>query len=191
MYTADLLTACMVECLTGGDRILDLQIGMNNFIELLEYNIWANRRILSQVKYIVLEETLRDTCDCRVSMQHALLHLLKADWIWFDLWKGQAIREYPKQWDGFTVMDIERVWPAMQDSLLEELRSVFPPRIDDEVVFSNGDEVVHLVKFYESINLVIVHGSYYRGQIGKMIDIIGLEPVKTQLFDYYARRIHS
>lgn len=164
---------------------------MNNFIELLEYNIWANRRILSQVKYIALEETLRDACDCRVSMQHALLHLLKADWIWFDLWKGEAIREYPKQWDRFSVMDIERVWPAMQDSLLAELRSIFPSKANDDVVFSNGDEVVHVVKFFESINLVIVHGSYYRGQIDKMIDIIGLEPAKTQLFDYYTRRIHA
>lgn len=165
---------------------------MNNFIELIEYNVWANRRIVSQVKDLAHENFVQEGCagECLTFMRKALLHLLKADWIWLGLWRGQAIMDYPQRWDQFAVDDIKKVWETMQADMLEELKSIFPPRADSEIEFSNGDEQIHILKFWQTINLVVDHCTYYRGQISNMIETLGVDPVKTQLFDYYTRRVH-
>lgn len=167
---------------------------MNNFIELLEYNVWANRRIVSQVMDLAHEDFVKDAgafnSDSLISMRQAVLHLLKADWIWLDLWRGKAISDYPDVWDQFTMDDIEKVWSLIQANILEELKSTLPAKSEREIEFSNGDETIHILKFYQTINLVINHATYYRGQIANMIDTIGVPPVKTDLFDYYTRRIH-
>ena len=93
---------------------------MNDFIELIEYNIWASKRLISQAKDLTHENYVVDTDDYINSIRRAFLHMLKADWIWFDLWKGQAIVEYPKAWDQFTLDDIDRVWSDLQANILEE-----------------------------------------------------------------------
>jgi len=161
---------------------------MNDFIELIEYNIWASKRLISQAKDLAREDSVVDTGDCMNSIRRAFLHMLKADWIWLDLWKGQAIVEYPKAWDQFTLDDIDRVWSDLQTNILEELNSNFFKRSDDEIGFSNGDEQIRILKFRQTITLAVDHDTYYRGQIANMIELLGFEPVETHLFDYYTRR---
>ncbi|HKZ36011.1 MAG TPA: DinB family protein [Chryseolinea sp.] len=166
---------------------------MIDFIELLEYNVWANMRIISQVKDLAHENFVQEECagNCLTSMRLALLHLLKADWVWLDLWRGRAIIDYPQTWDQLTIDDIEKVWNSLQLNIVEELQTIFPANADNDIQFSNGDEQIHVLKFYLTINLVVNHGTYYRGQIANMIETVGVDPVRTQLFDYYIRRIHA
>ena len=165
---------------------------MNAFIELIEYNVWANQRLMSQAKELMHESYIHieDSCDCMSSMRHAFLHMLKADSIWLDLWKGQNIMDYPASWDQFTVDDIDRVWSDLQVNILEELNTNFLRRTDDEIGFSNGDEQIRILKFSQTITLAVNHSTYYRGQIANMIETLGFEPVSTHLFDYYTRRVH-
>jgi uncharacterized damage-inducible protein DinB len=164
---------------------------MIDFIELLEYNVWANMRIMSQAKDLAHENFAQEggASDCLTSMRHALLHLLKADWVWLDLWKGQAMMDYPQTWDQLTIDDIEKVWNSIQLNMVEELKSIFPANAYKDIQFSNGDEQIHILKFYQTINLVVNHSTYFRGQIANMIETVGIDPVRTQLFDYI-RRVH-
>jgi hypothetical protein len=37
---------------------------MNDFIELIEYNIWASKRLISQAKDLARENYVVDTGDC-------------------------------------------------------------------------------------------------------------------------------
>jgi uncharacterized damage-inducible protein DinB len=164
---------------------------MNSFIELVEYNVWANRRVASQIKDLVHENYFQDTNDCLGSMRQVLLHMLKANWIWLDLWKGQAIMDYPTSWDTFSVDEIEGVFNSLQENILQEINVNLDTKGERELLFSNGDEHVHLLKFWKTITLAVNHDTYYRGQISNMIETLGFEPAKTNLFDYYTRRIHA
>ena len=53
---------------------------MNAFIELLEYNVWANRRILNQAQDLAQEPALATSKDCFHFICNAIFHLIKADW---------------------------------------------------------------------------------------------------------------
>jgi uncharacterized damage-inducible protein DinB len=164
---------------------------MNDFIELIEYNIWASKRLINQAKDLSHEDYVVDTNGYMNSMRLAFLHMLKADWIWLDLWKGQPIVECPSAWDQFAIDDIDNVWSELQADIIEELSLNFFKRSDEDIGFTNGDEQIHILKFWQTITLAVDHDTYYRGQIASMIDLLGFEPVKTHLFDYYMRRIHS
>jgi uncharacterized damage-inducible protein DinB len=164
---------------------------MNDLIELIEYNIWASKRLISQAKDLSHESYVVDANDYMNSMRLAFLHMLKADWIWRDLWNGQLIMDYPKEWDQFTIDDIDGVWSDLQANILEVLNTNFFKRSDDEIAFTSGDEQIRILKFWQTITLAVDYDTYCRGEIANLIDLLGFEPVKTHLFDYYTRKIYT
>lgn len=161
---------------------------MNNFIELMEYNTWANKRILSQVKNLAKEDLIKDTNGCFPSLRHAIIHLLRSDWIWLDRWLGQDFVEIPEQWNDLMIDDIQSIWSAVQTNTIDLLKSKLSREIDDVITISNGGENKLMLELRKTINLVVNHGAYHRGQIVNMIEMLGLQPVNTQLLEYYMRR---
>lgn len=83
---------------------------MNSLIELIEYNTWANKRILCQVKGLALDDFIRDTHGCFPSVRHAVIHLLRSDWIWLGRWQGEGFTEMSLQWNELMIGAIESIW---------------------------------------------------------------------------------
>ncbi|HTF17991.1 MAG TPA: DinB family protein [Chryseolinea sp.] len=160
---------------------------MDILIELIEYNMWANRRIMSQVLDLAHESVLEDPFGCRNSIRAVLLHMVKADWIWLDLWRGKAIIDYPPGWDEFSLDEIAPLWNQLQSTMLDQLRTLGQPGMSLDLDFSNGDERLSILKFERTIMMVVNHDTYYRGEIANLIDLLGYEPVRTHLFDFYTR----
>jgi uncharacterized damage-inducible protein DinB len=161
---------------------------MEYLFELIEYNLWANRRIMSQSLDLAHESSLIDVLECRNSIRAVLLHMLKADWIWLDLWRGKAIIDYPLEWDAFTLDQIAPVWNHLQVNMLEQLHALSAPGPSYDLDFSNGDERLSILKLERTVMMVVNHDSYYRGEISNLIDMLGYEPIRTHLFDFYTRR---
>jgi uncharacterized damage-inducible protein DinB len=86
---------------------------------------------------------------------------------------------------------MEGVLNSLQENILQEVNVNLNTKGERELLFSNGDEHVHLLKFWKTITLAVNHDTYYRGQISNMIETLGFEPAKTNLFDYYTRRVHA
>ena len=161
---------------------------MNNLIELIEYNTWANKRILSQVKSLAQKDLIKDTDGCFASLRHAIIHLLRSDWIWLDRWLGQDFVEIPEQWNDLMIEDIQSIWSAVQANIIDLLKSKLVEEADELITISNEGEYKLMLELRKTINLVVNHGAYHRGQIVNTIKMLGLQPIKTQLLEYYRRR---
>jgi len=160
---------------------------MNNFIELIEYNTWANKRLLCQLKELPEEYILRDVIDGFPSIHQAIYQLLRSDRIWLDRWKGHWPTEIPGNWNTLTLKGMEVVWNDLQTDTLSWLRLVLPRAIDHEITISDRSGTTTTLKFSQTVNLVLNHASHYRGQLTNVVSALGLDPVKTQLLDYYTR----
>ena len=163
-------------------------VSMDYLFELIEYNLWANRRIMSQALDLAHEPSLEDVLECGNSIRAVFLHMLKADWIWLDLWRGRAIIDYPPEWDTFTLDQMSPVWNQLQVNMLEQLHTFNSPHRPHDLDFSNGDERLTILKLERTVMMVVNHDSYYRGEIANLIDMLGYEPIRTHLFDFYTRR---
>src|SRR6266404_9732723 len=57
---------------------------------LNEYNRWANARMLDAASKLTAEQFTRDLQSSHRSVRDTLAHILAAEWIWLERWKGTS-----------------------------------------------------------------------------------------------------
>ena len=160
---------------------------MNEFLELFEYNAWANRTIFDAVARIPNEQYFRDLKSSYGGIHGTLCHIVWAEQLWLHRWKKkpnpavaqgtdlQSLAEVRERWEA---VERERgTWCAMLTNL-DETRLVKP---------SSGGEYVHT--FRQMFRHFINHSSYHRGQIVTFLRQLGHQAPSTDLILYY--RQHS
>lgn len=156
---------------------------MIDAIKLIDYNIWAHRRILEQVQTFPQETFTKEVGGSFPSIHLTLRHLLESDWIWFNRWKGLPYLLLPSDWDTNTAESIAQRWLPIQ----EESRLLMAERLKDEnadIHFTTKRGAAYRMKVTDVAIHITNHGTYHRGQIVNMIRILGEQPVNTDYFIY-------
>ena len=161
---------------------------MNEFLELFDYNAWANRTIFDAAAKLPDEQYFRDLKSSYGGVHGTLCHIVWAEQLWLHRWKGKANPAVAQGTDLRSLSEVRGRWEeveAERDSMLgafsegrlEETRVVKP---------SSGGEYVHT--FRQMFRHFINHSSYHRGQIVAFLRQLGATPPSTDLILYYRRR---
>jgi len=159
-----------------------------DILTLFDYNAWANERALGAAGALSQEQFLRDLGNSFPSLRDTLAHILGAEWIWLRRWQGDspssglAAADFPtvaSLKDRFAALDRER--RAFLDTLSEE--GLARP-------FSYRDLAgnAHSLRLVESLQHLVNHGTYHRGQITTMLRQLGAKPVSTDMSRFYLDR---
>src|SRR5690242_5270261 len=62
----------------------------NDLEYLLDYNGWANRRILSAASKLTPEQFTTDLRSSHGSVRDTLTHIVAAEWMWLERWNGTS-----------------------------------------------------------------------------------------------------
>ena len=57
---------------------------------LYRYNSWANARILDTAAQLRPDQLLAETNSSFGSVQSTLVHILEAQWVWLQRWRGHS-----------------------------------------------------------------------------------------------------
>jgi uncharacterized damage-inducible protein DinB len=161
---------------------------VNEFLELFDYNAWANRMIFEAAARLPEEQYLRDLKSSYGGVHGTLAHIVWAEQLWLHRWLGKPNPAVPQGTDLKSLADVRRRWEAVEaergsllgaftGNRLEETRLVKP---------SSGGEYVH--SFRQMFRHFINHSSYHRGQIVAFLRQLGATPPSTDLILYYRRR---
>jgi uncharacterized damage-inducible protein DinB len=161
---------------------------LNEFLELFDYNAWANRIIFEAVARLPEEQYFRDMKSSFGGIHGTLAHIVWVEQVWLHRWlgkpnpavaQGKDLKSLPQvrsRWD-----DVEaergRFVGGFTKDRLEETRLVKP---------SSGGEYVHT--FRQMFRHFINHSSYHRGQIVTLMRQLGARPPSTDLILYYRQR---
>ena len=136
-----------------------------DILTLLEYNAWANTRALDACAALSPEELVRDLGNSFPSVRDTLAHILGAEWIWLRRWQGEspttllAAAGFPtvaSLKDRFAAIDGER--RAFVDALAED-------RLAQLFVYRDLAGKEHSLLLAHSLQHVVNHGTYHRGQM--------------------------
>jgi len=155
---------------------------LNEFLELFDYNAWANRTIFDAAAQLPEEQYFRDLKSSYGGIHGTLAHIVWAEQLWLHRWVGKPNPAVPQR------TDLKSVWEAVEaergrfladftEDRLEETRLVKP---------SSGGEYVHTYR--QMFRHFINHSSYHRGQIVTFLRQLGHQPPSTDLILYYRRR---
>ena len=161
---------------------------MNEFLELFDYNAWANRTIFDAVAQLPDEQYFRDLKSSYGGIHGTLAHIVWAEQLWLHRWLGRPNPEVAQGRDLRALRDVRARWEEVEAARGRFVAALSDAGLDDTrlVKPSSGGEYVH--SFRQMFRHFINHSSYHRGQIVTSLRQLSITPPSTDLILYYRRR---
>lgn len=144
------------------------------FLDLFEYNLWANQRLLTTISMNKLKD------DKILSL---LSHLVSAQIIWLHRVEGLPTSPFPP-WEVYNLREIE--------SMIDESNARWKKFLDNYKV-DTLEEIIHYKNFQKKdfenrlldiIAHVINHSTHHRGQINLLLREMDIEPPQLDYILY-------
>ena len=148
---------------------------------LLEYTEWANHRVVRAAATLDVDAFRRDLGASHGGVRGTLAHMLSAEWIWVERFKGNSPPRLIDEGEFPDILALKERWAVVEahrrawfEGLKERaLNAPLPYRATDGKPFEAplGELIQHLVN----------HSSYHRGQVTVLLRMLGAKPVSTDL----------
>ena len=151
---------------------------------LYEYNRWANARVVKAVSRLSVEQFTRDLGSSFPSIRDTLVHILFAEWLWLERWKGTSptVMFDPAEFPSVDV--VKEKWREVESDCISFVRGLTAARLDTVVRYTNMDDETLEFRLGDMMKHVVNHSSYHRGQIVTMLRQLGAEPSATDLLEF-------
>jgi uncharacterized damage-inducible protein DinB len=156
-----------------------------DIVTLYDYNAWANARILRAVEPLTPEAFLRDLKNSFPSVRDTLVHILGAEWIWLRRWHGESPSQTLPAADFLTLASLKDRYAAVEKERRAFLEGLSEKRLAQPFPYRDIAGKAHTLLLVQSLQHVVNHGTYHRGQITTMLRQLGATPVSTDLARFY------
>ena len=89
-------------------------MSVNEFLELFDYNAWANRTIFDAVAQLPDEQYFRDLKSSYGGVHGTLGHIVWAEQLWLHRWLGRANPPVAQGKDLKSLADVRRRWEEVE-----------------------------------------------------------------------------
>lgn len=150
--------------------------------KLLRFNAWANRTVAEQIQNCPQELFDKQIGGSFGSLKSLLIHVLEADYLWLNRWKGIPRAEIPA-WKTDTAADVIKLWLPMHEEMAQ-LAEKFENTPQAPIHFITKKGAPYTLPFDDIAIHVTNHATYHRGQLTHMMRELGLNAVSTDYFLY-------
>ena len=151
---------------------------------LYGYNRWANARVLDAASKLTPEQYSRDLQSSHRSVRDTLAHILGAEWIWLERWKGVSPNALLNPSEFPTVESLKKRWAVVEGDYTEFINGVTDGSLATVIAYTNtrGEEWAYPLG--QMLQHVMNHSSYHRGQVTTMLRQLGAQvnPVDLLVF---------
>jgi uncharacterized damage-inducible protein DinB len=153
----------------------------------LDYNAWANRRLVDAAAQLSPEELTRDFRTADHSVLDTLVHVFGAERLWLARLKGDTHPGFITDADRDLAV-LQNDWPALQ-----ERWNLWATDITDDAaggLISYRDMKGHpwTQPLWKLVLHVVNHGTHHRGQVSGFLRTLGHTPPPLDLVYYYRDR---
>ena len=158
---------------------------VNTVQELLRYNAWANNRMLDTVAALDSDQFTRSLGGSYSSVQGTLTHMLWAEWLWLERWRGGSPKEVFAR-DAFaSVSQLRSRWHEIQASQEAVGDSLTPEQLLRVLRYTNRQGEVWEYALWRMIYHLCNHSTYHRGQVTNMLRLLGARPAATDFLVFW------
>jgi len=156
---------------------------------LYDYNAWANRRALDAASALTPEQFTQQLGSSFSSVRDTLAHICSGEWVWLERFEGRSPSAFPdSQQFAATVESLRTHWRAQEAALLAFVNTLTQERLDGILEYKTFKFGVYRNPLWQSMQHVVNHGTYHRGQITTMLRQLGAQPILTDLMHFYRER---
>jgi len=156
----------------------------DELVRLFRYHRWANGRILDAAAKLSPEEQTRDLKSSFPSVLATLVHLLSAEWIWLQRWKGSSPSAWPEMQSMTSVETVRRRWSEIEAEQKAWIESRTEADLSAPIAYRSmkGDPFTNPLG--DLAQHVINHATYHRGQVTTMLRQLGHAPQPTDFVQF-------
>ena len=155
-------------------------IPLATFRELFNYNYWARDRQLQVCEGLTEEQFLRPMDSSFSSVRDTLAHLLAAEWVWLERWRGksptaQDAQEFaPEKFP--TVEAIGVRWGGVESGVRDFLADLSDEALARPLNYKNVKGKTWTYPLWQTLIQVVNHQTYHRGQVTTLLVQLGAQP---------------
>jgi len=155
---------------------------------LYEYNAWANRRSLSAAAKLTPEQFTKPMGSSFSSVRDTLAHIFGAEWIWLERFQGRSPASLPDVSQYADVESLGESWGEFEPRLLNFVRGLTQNDLDRVMEYKTLRFGVYSNPLWQSMQHVVNHGTYHRGQVTTLLRQHGAQPILLDLMHFYRER---
>ena len=155
---------------------------------LYDYNAWANRRSLSAAAALTPEQFTKPMGSSFSSVRDTLAHIFGAEWIWLERFQGRSPSSLPDAPQYSDLASLGERWGEFEPRLLNFVRGLTQSDLDRVMEYKTLKFGTYSNPLRQSMQHLVNHGTYHRGQITTLLRQLGAQPMLTDLMHFYRER---
>ena len=159
-----------------------------DILTLLEYTAWANGRVLDAAAALSPEAFLRDMRNSFPSVRDTLAHILGAEWVWLRRWQGESPTTFAGAGELTTLASLKDRFAVVERERRAFVDALPEARLAQPFSYRDLAGNSHSLLLVQSLQHVVNHGTYHRGQVTTLLRQLGAKPVSTDLSRFYLDR---
>jgi uncharacterized damage-inducible protein DinB len=161
---------------------------VKDFQLLFDYNSWANHRAIDACSKLTPEQFTRDLGSSYRSVRDTLAHIYGAEWVWLERWCGRIPSSLPTPADFPDIESLRARWAEHERNLNAYISSLTPSELQRVMKYKNTKGTTFENPVGLSLQHLINHSTYHRGQITTLLRQLGATPATTDLIAFYRER---
>lgn len=154
-------------------------------VALYEYNAWANRRTLEAASALTKEQFTKKLGSSFSSVRDTLSHIYGVEWLWLERFQGRSPSAIPDDSEFDDIEHLKARWREFEPTLLNFVRGLRQEELDRVMEYKTMKFGVYRNPLWQSMQHLVNHGTYHRGQITTLLRQLGAEPISTDLMHFY------
>ena len=155
---------------------------------LFDYNSWANHRTLGAAEKLTPEQFTQPMGSSFTSVRDTLAHIYGAESVWLERFHGRSPSALPDVTQFSDVASLREPWLEHEERLLIFVRALTQSDLDRVMEYKTLRFGVYQNPLWQSMQHVVNHGTYHRGQVTTMLRQLGAQPILTDLMHFYRER---
>lgn len=155
---------------------------------LYDYNAWANRRALDAASALTKEQFMKPLGSSFASVRDTLAHICGAEWVWLERFQGRSPASLPDSAQYDDIGSLREKWAEQEARLLAFVGQLTPEDLNRVMEYKTLKFGVYRNPLWQSMQHLVNHGTYHRGQVTTLLRQLGAQPTLTDLMHFYRER---
>ena len=162
------------------------------FIELAEFNIWANTIVCGWLENISDEQWTKEISSSFNSIQETVLHTISAEKAWLERFKKNPNIVWLQNEFKGTKEEHIKLWKQTSTNLKTFIDAFGENDLNTNLDFKRLNGEAFSMPYYQLFAHVVNHATYHRGQLVTMLRQVGFTKVgSTDLLGVYRNKIQG
>lgn len=152
--------------------------------KLFEYNTWANTKVLDTVEVLDPGQFTRRVGGSYPSVQATLTHILWAERLWLDRWRGGSREQAWVPEEFSSVASLRSRWREIQGEQHAFLQTLNSERLEAVVGYINQKGEAWQYPLWQQLYHLLNHSSYHRGQVTTLLRLLDVRACTTDFLNF-------